>query len=703
MLSGAAAGLVIALQLPIKNARPAGIAASDTDTINTWLRIAPDGEVTFLCDRSEMGQGVWTALPTLLAEELELPVEQIRIAVAPAGDIYINNLLGGQVTGGSTSVRDAWEKLRRAGAEARLRLIAAAAERWGVSADKLQVENGAVVNPAGESLSYGALATAAAAIPAPDDIPLKPAADFTQIGQPRTRLDTPAKLDGTATFGIDVQLPNLLYASLAQSPVLGGRAQAFDASKAEAMPGIQKIVDTSSGIAVIAKTWWQAKQARDSLSIDWEPGDNIDLDNGRIYAGLRDAADGRLDEAQIAREDGDVDVALAAAAGQLDAVYELPMLAHATLEPQNCTAELRDGELHVYVPTQVQQFAQAAAAQAAGLPPERVHIHTTFLGGGFGRRLDSDFIAAAVESALAVGRPVKLVWTREDDTTHDVYRPPIHHRCRAAWDAHGHLTAWRFDIVGPSITARWLPAVVETQFDPFAAEAAANYPYDTPNVRVGFLRHEVGIEVGYWRSVSHATNCFSAESFIDELAHALERDPYEFRRGLLAKQTEPRWLNVLERAAEAANWGQTRAGRHQGIALMEGYGTYMAQVAEVSVRGGKLEIHKITCATDCGQMINPSIVESQVQGSIVFGLSAALWGEINIAGGQVQEQNFDTIRVLRIDELPELELVTVKSEAAPGGMGEPATALVAPAVCNAIFAATGMRIRSLPLAAHGLV
>jgi isoquinoline 1-oxidoreductase beta subunit len=519
MLSGAAAGLVIALQLPIKTARPANVAASGGETINAWLRIAPDGEVTFLCDRSEMGQGVWTALPTLLAEELELPVEQIRIAAAPAGDIYINNLLGGQVTGGSTSVRDAWEKLRRAGAEARLRLIAAAAERWGVSADKLQVENGAVVNPAGESLSYGALATAAAAMPAPEDIPLKPASDFTQIGQPRTRLDTPAKLDGTATFGIDVKLPDLLYASLAQPPVLGGRAQGFDASKAEAMPGVQKVVATVSGIAVIANTWWQAKKARDVLEIEWEAGNNIDLDNERIYAGLRDAADGRLDEAQIAREDGNVDTALAGADNQLESVYELPMLAHATMEPQNCTAELRDGELHVYVPTQVQQFAQAAAAQAADLPAERVHIHTTFLGGGFGRRLDSDFIGAAVEAALAVGRPVKLVWTREDDMTHDVYRPPVHHRCKAAWDADGQLTAWRFDIVGPSITARWLPAVVESGFDPFVAEAAANYPYDTPNVRVGFLRHEVGIDVGYWRSVSHATNCFSAESFVDELAH----------------------------------------------------------------------------------------------------------------------------------------------------------------------------------------
>jgi isoquinoline 1-oxidoreductase beta subunit len=600
MLSGAAAGLVIALQLPIKTARPANVAASGGETINAWLRIAPDGEVTFLCDRSEMGQGVWTALPTLLAEELELPVEQIRIAAAPAGDIYINNLLGGQVTGGSTSVRDAWEKLRRAGAEARLRLIAAAAERWGVSADKLQVENGAVVNPAGESLSYGALATAAAAMPAPEDIPLKPASDFTQIGQPRTRLDTPAKLDGTATFGIDVKLPDLLYASLAQPPVLGGRAQGFDASKAEAMPGVQKVVATVSGIAVIANTWWQAKKARDVLEIEWEAGNNIDLDNERIYAGLRDAADGRLDEAQIAREDGNVDTALAGADNQLESVYELPMLAHATMEPQNCTAELRDGELHVYVPTQVQQFAQAAAAQAADLPAERVHIHTTFLGGGFGRRLDSDFIGAAVEAALAVGRPVKLVWTREDDMTHDVYRPPVHHRCKAAWDADGQLTAWRFDIVGPSITARWLPAVVESGFDPFVAEAAANYPYDTPNVRVGFLRHEVGIDVGYWRSVSHATNCFSAESFVDELAHALERDPYEFRRSLLAKQAEPRWLNVLDRAANAANWGRAPAGHHQGIALMEGYGTYMAQVAEVSVRNGKLEIHKITCATDCG-------------------------------------------------------------------------------------------------------
>jgi len=379
----------------------------------------------------------------------------------------------------------------------------------------------------------------------------------------------------------------------------------------------------------------------------------------------------------------------------------LPLLAHATMEPQNCTAEFVGDELHVYAPTQVQLVAQATAAAAAGLPLEKVHIHTTLLGGGFGRRLEVDFIPAAVIAAKKIGKPVQVIWDREDDMTHDVYRPPAYDLCSAGFDRNGNLSAWRLDLVGPSITARWAPAVVEQTVDPFAIEAAANYPYAVPNVQVRFLRHEIGIDVGYWRSVSHATNCFVAESFMDELAAFKGTDPYKFRHELLGDK--PRWRHVLEQAAERAGWGKAPAGHFQGIALMEGYNTYMAQVAEVSVSNGSLKVHRITCVADCGQVVNPGIVEAQIQGSIIFGLSAALWGEINIKGGQVQEKNFDTMRILRSSEIPALDIHVVASDLDPGGMGEPGTALVAPAVCNAIFAATGKRLRSLPISKHGLI
>ncbi len=699
----AGGGLLIALSLPSCGRGPRGLAGGPDVPVqpNAWLRIDTDGSIVFLSGRSEMGQGVYTALPTIIAEELEVPVELIRVEAAPAGDLYTNELLGVQVTGASTSVREAWEKLRRAGAEARIRLTQAAADEWGVEAATLRAENGAIISADGESLTYGQLASAAAALPVPEKVPLKPADEFTQIGKDRRRLDTPAKVDGSAGFGIDIRLPGMLYGALAQSSVLGGQVASFDAAVAEGMSGVRQVVQTTNGVVVLADTWWQAKQARDALPIEWSPGANANLDNAAIRARLKNALETRAAEAQVAREDGDADAALSRARRRIEAIYELPLLAHATLEPQNCTAQFVDGDVHVYVPTQVQQSAQAAAAAAAGLPPERAHVHTTFLGGGFGRRLESDFVPDAVEAARAAGAPVKLLWSREDDTTHDYYRPPAYDRCTAGFGPDGSLVAWKFEICSPSITSRWAPAVLESMIDPFAIEAAANYPYDVPNVHVAYLQEEIGINVGYWRSVSHATNCFVAESFMDELAHVAGRDPYEFRRALLERQPESRWLGVLERAAERAGWGKAAASRHQGIALMEGYGTYMAQVAEIEMRGGKAIVHKVVCAADCGQMINPSIVTAQIQSGIIFGLSAALWGEITLEGGRVVQQNYDTFRILRMNEVPEIDVMLVDSDAEPGGMGEPSTALVAPAVANALFAATGQRLRSLPLERHG--
>ncbi|HYM34625.1 MAG TPA: molybdopterin cofactor-binding domain-containing protein, partial [Steroidobacteraceae bacterium] len=523
---------------------------------------------------------------------------------------------------------------------------------------------------------------------------------FKFIGTKIPRLDTAMKVDGSAQYGIDMRLPGMLYAALAQSPLLGGSVKSFNAEKAKSMPGVKQVLQTTSGVVVVADTWWQARQARNALDIQWDAGANAKLNNAAIVSSLASATGTPLS----VRRDGDIDAALKNAARKLDATYNLPMLAHATMEPQNCTVEFRTDGCHVYVPTQVQQFAQTAAAKPAGLPEAQVFVHTTFLGGGFGRRLETDFIPAAVEAAKAVQKPVKLLWTREDDMTHDVYRPPARDTVSGSFAADGRASGFKLLLVGPSITSRWAPAVVANgALDPFAVEAAQNFPYLIPNVHIDYLQHEIGINVGYWRSVSHALNCFVVESFIDEMAVNAQDDPYLFRRKLLWNHKEPRWQIVLDAAARKAGWSDgPPKGHHFGIALMSGYETFMAQVADVSMEGGKLKIHRIICVADCGRVINPGIAEAQVEGSIVFGLSAALFGEVNIDNGKVKEQNFDSYRVLRMNEIPQIEAHFVDSDVKPGGLGEPATALVAPAVCNAIFAATGKRLRSLPIVKQGI-
>jgi isoquinoline 1-oxidoreductase subunit beta len=698
--AAASSGLVIAMYLPgcsrtenaARSAGPVKIVEA-----NAWLKIGTDGAITVLCDRSEMGQGVYTALPTLIAEELGVAPETIRVEFAPPGAAYVNSLLGAQATGGSTSVRDAWDKLRMAGAEARARLVAVAADKWSVPASRCSVENGHVVFTSRRA-PFGELVEAAAALPKPANVQPKGRDAWRFIGKPQKRLDTASKVDGSAQFGIDVRLPDMLYAALAQSPELGATVVSFDGEKSKAMPGVRQVLQTSAGVVVIADSWWQAKQARDALTINWKSGPNAKLSNAIIYAGLKSAASGAGKEV---RSEGDAAGGLRAGAKRVDAVYELPMLAHATLEPQNCTVEFKDGNCHVYAPTQVQQMAQAAAAQAAGLPVEKVFVHTTFLGGGFGRRLDVDFIPPAVEAAKAAGKPVKLLWTREDDTTHDKYRPPARNTCAAALDAQGNLTTFKLQLVAPSITSRWAPAVVKDIVDPFAIEAAHNYPYAASNVRIDYVQHEIGIDVGYWRSVSHALNCFTVESFMDEVAIAAGKDPYQFRHDLLSKQ--PRWQTVLDAVAKKARWGSAPQGRYQGIALMSGYDTYLAQVAEISMEGDKLKIHKIVCVIDCGQIVNPDVVHAQAEGSIIFGLTAALYDDINITAGKVKETNFNDYRLMRINEVPAVEVYFLESEEKPGGMGEPVVALVAPAVCNAIYAATRKRLRTLPIAKQGIV
>ncbi len=669
--------------------------ANSPAELNAWLRIAGDDTITVLVDRSEMGQGVYTALPMLLAEELEVPIDAIRIVAAPVGDAYVNVGNGGQVTGTSNSVQDAWDKLRLAGAQARSMLVAAAAAEWNVDAAGLKASSGAVLDTAGRRLTYGALAAAAARLPIPKNVRLKAPAEFTLIGRGLPRLDTPSKVDGSAEFGIDVKLPGMLFAAFAQAPTLGGKLRHLDAAAAVTLPGVHKVFEHSGGVVVVADHYWQALRARDALKIEWNAGDNAVLDTAAVRAQLHTAL--AAGPGLSARAEGDVAGALAHAHKTLTAVYELPLLAHATMEPMNCTADVTADACAIYVGTQVQKMAQVAAARAAGLAPERVSVHTTLLGGGFGRRLDVDFIPAAVAASKAVMRPVKLLWTREDDMTHDYYRPPATLEMRGALAANGDLTAWQFHAVSPSITARFAPEAT----DPFDSvlEGSANYPYGVPNVGVNYTRREVGIDVGYMRSVSHAINCFGIESFMDELAAAAGKDPFAFRRDLLS--AKPRHLRVLEAAAKRAGWGRAPHGRRHGIALMEGYTTHIAQVAEISVEHGVLKVHKIVCVVDCGQIVNPKIVASQVEGGIVFGLSSALWGAVTLAHGAIQETNFNGYRVLRMSELPEIDVEILASDAPPGGIGEPSVALVAPAIGNALFAATGKRVRELPFAAQG--
>ncbi len=697
----AGGGLILALTLPGLTGRSGLAAAAAARSpgprypdvqLNAWLKIAPDNSITVIVDRSEMGQGVYTALPTLLAEELRVDLEAIHIAAAPVGDAYVSPGNGGQVTGTSNSVQESWEKLRMAGATARTLLISAAAQRWKVDPKQCRAENGKVINAQGKALTYGELADSAAKLPLPKDVQLRPKHDFQIIGKPRTRIDTPGKIDGSAEFGLDVKLPRMLYAALAQSPVLGGKVQALDSGAAEKMAGVRKVLITSSGVVVVADHFWQALKARRALNITWDPGTNITLDNAAIHALLKKTA--AADAGMPARADGDVEAALKSAKHRLSAAYYLPLLAHATMEPMNCTADVKVDGCDLYVGTQVQQVSQTTAATAAGLAPNQVRVHTTLIGGGFGRRLDVDFIPAAVEASRALGVPVKVIWTREDDMTHDTYRPPAFEEVSAGLDASGKLTAWKLHITGPSITARMFPPVKGV--DDSVIEAAVNNLYDVPNLAVSYSRQEIGIDVGYMRSVSHAPNCFVIESFMDELAATAGKNPYDFRLQQLA--AKPRQKRVLELAAARAGWGNAPPGRYHGIALMEGYTTHLAQVAEISIVGGELKVHKIVCAVDCGQMVNPRIVESQIAGGIVFGLSAALWGEVTISGGRVQQTNFNNYRVLRGNEMPELDVHLVDSNEAPGGIGEAAVPLVAPALCNAIFTASGKRLRTLPIA-----
>ncbi|HET8924330.1 MAG TPA: xanthine dehydrogenase family protein molybdopterin-binding subunit [Candidatus Acidoferrum sp.] len=692
--------LVIGFYLPSKLEALAAAPPSEPVSLNAWVRIAPDDNVTILIDKSEMGQGVVTSLSMLLAEELELDWKKVKAEFAPAAPQYFNPLFGLQGTGGSTSVRASWGPLAKAGAAAREMLIAAAAKQWYVEPSACHAENGAVVhNATGKRLSYGSLAEEAARLPVPANPALKDPKNYKFIGKPTKRLDTPEKINGKAGFGIDVRLPNIQHAVVARCLIFGGKIKSFDATKAKSVRGVKQVVQISSGIAVVADNTWSAMEGRRALQIEWDEGPNAAVSSESIRKLYLERAE---QPGAIARKDGDVETALAGTAKKVEAVYEVPFLAHATMEPMNCAADVRADGCDIYGPTQFQTFVQMTGAKITGLKPEQVRVHTTYLGGGFGRRAEQDFIAEAVEVSKAVAAPVQVTWSREDDVQHDFYRPAVYCKLVAGLDSNGWPVAWKSRIVSPSIMSRFFPGSVKNGIDDSSVEGQANSKYAISNFLVEYVLTETGVPVGFWRSVGNSQNGFITECFIEELAKAAGKDPFEFRRKLLANA--PRHLGVLELAASKAGWGQSLpAGRTRGIAVVESFGSYVAEVAEVSFnKSSGVKVHRVVCAVDCGRYVNPETVAAQMEGGIVYGLTAALKGKITIAKGRVQQSNFHDYEMLRLNEMPKVEVHIVPSNEAPGGCGEPGTPPIAPAVCNAIFAATGKPIRRLPIRVEDL-
>lgn len=680
-----AAGLVIGFALPSK--APAQGRGQVPAKPSAYIHIAPDESVTFIITKAEMGQGTVTSLSMLLAEELDCDWTKVRTEFAPVDPA----LYGMQGVFGSASIRTTWNPLRHAGATARAMLLEAAAQRWGTDAARLRTDNGFVIGPAGR-LSYGALAEAAGKLPMPENVPTKDPSQYKLIGKPVKRLDTRDKVTGKTQFGIDARLPGMLYAAMARCPVFGGKAASFDAAKTKAIPGVKQVVQVPNGVAVIAENTWAAIQGRNALDVKWDEGPNAQQSSANIFKTFADLC---RQPGAVARKVGDAQQALSGASKKLDAVYEAPYLSHAPMEPMNCTAVVRPDSCEVWASTQMQGGSRDTAARATGLRPEQVKVNTLYMGGGFGRRGGVDYVAEAVSIAQTVpGVPVKLTWTREDDMQHDLYRPASHVEFRGALDPDGWPLALTARIACPTFSNRG------NGVDGAAVEGIHDLAYDFPHVLVDFHRADVGIPTSYWRAVGYTQNTFFAESFLDELAAAGGKDPVEVRRRLLAKS--PRLRAVLDRAAEQAGWGKAPAGHFQGVALVNNIGSFTAQVAEVSVTGGKLKVHRVVCAVDCGHVVNPAIVRQQIESGIVYGLSAALKGAITIARGRVQQGNFNTYDVVRMDEMPRVDVVVMATDNNPGGIGEAAVPPIAPAVANAIFASTGKRIRRLPIQAADL-
>ncbi|WLQ14838.1 xanthine dehydrogenase family protein molybdopterin-binding subunit [Hahella aquimaris] len=711
----AGGGLIVALQLPGCASLPQGMEANSLRP-NAWLEVTPDNRVILTLDRVEMGQGTYTGMCTLLAEELDVDPAAIEVVFAPVDSAYEQPDFGLQITGGSTSLSSNWVRLREAGAMGRAMLVAAAAQVWNAPASSIITEHGACrLREGGPSLSYGELAELAARQPAPTNITLKSPEDYRYIGKFNQRLDASLKSFGQADFGIDVQLPDMLYAVMARPPAAGGSVRALDDREARNMPGVAAVIQVPRGVAVVADKYWRARQARDKLKIEWDAGELGALDTASVFDLYRQTL--ATQSGDTVRSEGDVERALASTSARVTGEYRAPFLAHATMEPQNCTVWFRDGRCDVWAPTQGPDVARAVARRECGLSAADIHIRTTFIGGGFGRRLSQDFVGEAVSIAQHFDRPVKLIWSREEDIQHDLFRPASLHRLTAALSPGGEALAWTHDIAAPrvidhyvreaagAVAPTWAPQAMVRMAagvakmvtpDQSAYEGAEDIPYAIPHIRVRHMKADAGVPISYWRSVGHSFNAFVVESFIDELAHHARQDPVAYREGLL--RDHPRHLRVLRAAAQKAGWnGPLASGRAHGVACHKSFGTYVAQIAEVSVESDAIRVHRVVCAVDCGLAVNPDTVIAQMQGGVIFGLTAALYGEITHTQGAVRQSNFHDYPVLRMNETPIIDVVLVGGDAAPTGVGEPGTPPIAPAVANAVFRLTGRRLRDLPL------
>jgi isoquinoline 1-oxidoreductase subunit beta len=704
LASVAAVGGALALGFEIPFGPRAGRASAAAREITAWIVIEPDDTVIIRVAKSEMGQGSFTALAMLVAEELECDWSKVKAEFAPPHENRKRNRVWGNMsTGASRSISASQNDLRRAGATAREMLIAAAAASWKVPASECAAASGTITHlPSGRSVTFGRIGTAAAAITPPAQVALKDPKDWKLIGTRQNRLEVADKVTGKPIYAIDVRLPNMLYAAILQCPVFKGTVRSVDETKLAGLKGVHRVVKQTDAVAVVADTWWQAKKAAAMLPVTWDLGDNAGVSSGTIREEVRaglSAADAR-----VGRSDGDVDRALALAARRIEADYEVPFLAHATMEPQNCTAHVTAEQAEIWAPTQDGETALAIAADASGLPPGKVVVHKMMLGCGFGRRgIFQDFVRQAVLIAKEVGQPVKLVWTREEDIRHDFYRPVAAARMTGGLDADGTPIAWKIRTAGQSIIAAVSPRVMQFGVDRnFLQGLLEDMPYDVPNYRVDFAMRNTHVPVGVWRSVNHSQNAFFKEGFVDELAHAAGSDPYLFRRKLLARK--PKQLAVLDAVAAKAGWGSPLPpGVFRGIAIHDSQNSICAQVVEASVASdAKVHVQRVVSAIDAGHVVNPLTVELQTESAVVYGLTAALYGEITIADGRVEQSNFNDYPMLRLADMPRVETVIVASGGFWGGVGETPVPPLAPALCNAIFFATGKRIRSLPLKNHDL-
>jgi isoquinoline 1-oxidoreductase beta subunit len=699
LLTGAlAGGFLFAFHLPVRAVNEPEQPPDSTDgkfAPNAFIRIDASSHTTLVMPQVEMGQGVYTAIAMILAEELDADIARVSLEHAPPNDkFYANPIFGLQATGGSTSIRAWWTKLRTAGAGARTMLVQAAAKQWQVEPTSCSTSKSEIIHKeSGRKLSYGEIAPAASGETPPQNIALKKVEDFVYIGQPLKRFDTPDKVNGRVVYGIDAMLPNMKFATVAACPVLGGKVRKVDDSAAKQIAGVQKIVVLDDMVAVVGDHMWAAKKGIEALKIDWDEGANVSVSTETIWQDLRAASE---QDGVVAKTVGDLAKGLASG-DRLEASYELPFLAHATMEPINATVHFKGDSCEVWTGTQIMTRVQSEAAKAAGLPVDKVTVNNHLLGGGFGRKLEPDMVIAAVRVAKQVDGPVKVVWTREEDIRHDIVRP-VYCDSIAASLSDGKIVAWKYKVAGSSVMARWLPPAFQNGIDIDAIDSAVDIPYDIPNFRVEYVRAEPkGVITGFWRGVGPNNNVFAIESFVDELARKIGEDPVEFRRGMLGKN--PRALAALNLAAEKSGWGEPlprRVGR--GVCLQLSFGSFIATVVEAEVdEFGEVHLRRVTSAVDTGIAVNPDSIKAQLEGGLIFGFTAALYGEITIEKGRVMQSNFNDYRMLRIDQMPQIDIHLIKSGELPGGIGETGTTAGPPALRNAIYAATGVALRRLPI------